>query len=377
MAKKKSLERLSLEEIKAKVNADSVKETGIEVMVTGSEMELAVPRISTGILSYDLALGGGFAKNQANEIVGVESSGKTAVCFHLIATQQQEHGPDHRTLFVAAEEFVPSYAEMFGVNLAQVEVLESNHMESVFEIIIMAAENRAVDLIIIDSLPALVAEAEAEKSLVDGLIVSPGARIIGTFFKKWQKASRRSLKDADDRPVTMIVINQWRDKIGVMFGDPRTTPGGKGKDYYFFTRTELGRQDWIQEVKSDLTTRIGQTIGARTIKNKTYRPQQRAEFDFYFADGGGFHAGEFDTVKDVVNVALALDLFEAPRYSWKGEKLASNKEDLYLAVREQPLVFREIWDAAKAVVLPHLTELENEQDSSSEGVGQAGEEDGE
>lgn len=373
---KKNVERLTLDEIKAQVNKKSIEETGIPMMVTGSEMQLIIPRISTGILSYDLALGGGWAKNQANEIVGPESSGKTATCFNAIAHQQKDD-PDHRTLYVAAEEYVPSFAQMFGVNNAQVEVLETNAMETAFEVIIKAAENRAVDLIVIDSLPALVTEAEGEKSLTDGLIVSPGARIIGTFFKKWQKASRRSLVDPGDRPITMVVINQWRDKIGVMFGDPRTTPGGKGKDYYFFTRTELGRQDWIQEVKSDLTTRIGQTVAARTIKNKTYRPQQRAEFDFYFADGGGFHKGDFDVVKDVVNVALALDIFESPRYTFEGEKLAGKKEDLYLAVREQPRVFEKLWDASMAAMLPHLIEENiDESDAIPESVGQAGDTDG-
>src|SRR5688572_12275788 len=296
--------RLTIEEIAAQVN----KAMGSDVLILGASVLEEVPRLSSGILSLDLGLGGGWATNQWNEIVGPESSGKTALVFKTIAHNQAED-EDFTALFVAAEEFVPSYARSFGVNTDRLWVVETNNMETVFDLVIKAAENRVVDMIAIDSLPALVTDAEADKDLDKGLVVSPGARIISTFFKKMSAAQRRSLVDPQDRPCTYIMVNQWRDQIGVMYGDPRITPGGKAKNYYFFVRLEVGRDEWIQ-TGSDLSTRVGQTIAMKTIKNKTYRPQQRAQCDFYFADAPGFKKGQFDTVKDVVNVALALDLFE-------------------------------------------------------------------
>jgi recombination protein RecA len=157
--------------------------------------------------------------------------------------------------------------------------------------------------------------------------------------------------EEDDRPCTLIAINQWRDKIGVMFGDPRTTPGGKAKNYYFFTRMEVRRDEWIQEVKSNLDSRVGQTIKMRVIKNKTYRPQQMAQVDFFFADSPvfGMKMGDFDTVKDIVNVALALELFEG-RYKFEGERIASNKEELYDAVRQDMGLQRKLIEAAHTTI---------------------------
>ncbi len=343
---------MTIEEIQAEVD----KKLGVGVLIRGSDALTTVPRLSSGILSLDLSLGGGWATNNWNELVGVESSGKTAVCYQTIA-HNQKVDPDFVAMFVAAEEFVPSYAKSFGVDTDRMWIVETNDMETVFELVVKAVENRTVDMVVIDSLPALVTTAEADRNLSDGVLVSPGAKIISTFFKKMGKALRRSLTNPDDRPCTPIMINQWRDQIGVMFGDPRTTPGGKAKNYYFFVRLEVGRDEWIQEVKSDLTTRIGQTIAARTIKNKTYRPQQRSQFDFYFADGAGFKKGEFDTVKDLINVALSLDLFDPnTRYKWKGENVGGSKDALTERLRQDVGLRKEIWDEAHRRMFPHLYE---------------------
>jgi len=355
--------RLTIEEIAAQVNSGM----GTPILIRGVDVITEVPRLSSGILSLDLGLGGGWATNQWNEIVGPESSGKTALAYKTIAFNQAID-PEFTALFVAAEEFVPSYAKAFGVDTDRLWVVESNNMETVFELVVKAVENRTVDMVVIDSLPALVTEAEADKSLADGLIVSPGARIISTFFKKMAKALRRSLVDPDDRPCTPIMINQWRDMIGVMFGDPRTTPGGKAKNYYFFVRLEVSRDEWIQ-TGSDLSTRVGQTIAMKTLKNKTYRPQQRAQADFYFADTGVFKKGEFDTVKDVVNVALALDLFEG-MYKFNGERIARKKEELYQVVRERPDLYAQLCEAAHIAMFPHLHggEATSVQDTGAEEV---------
>lgn len=338
---------MTIEELAADVN----KKHGKEVIVLGNQVSQVVPRLSTGILSLDLALGGGWASNQWNEVVGVESSGKTAICYHTIA-YNQALDPEFTAMFVAAEEFVPSYAQAIGVDLDRIWVVESNEMEFVFDLTVRAVEHRMIDMLVIDSLPALVTDAEAERTMIEGQLVSPGAKIISTFFKKMSKAARRSLKDPNDRPCTLIMINQWRDVIGQMFGDPNITPGGKAKNYHFFVRLEVARDEWIK-TGSDLTTRIGQTIAVRTFKNKTHRAQQRAQMDFYFADGAGMKKGEFDRVKDIVNVALSLELFEG-RYKYEGVKIASTKDELPGVVRQDLDLQRKLLEAAHRAVLPHL-----------------------
>ena len=336
----------SLDEIADEIN----KKLGEEILIKGSAAKAEVPHVSTGVLAYDLALGGGWAANQWNEIVGEESSGKTAIAYRTIAANQQRD-PEWLALWVAAEEYVPDYAASFGVDLERLWVVETNEMESALELVLKAVENRAVDCVVIDSLPALVTETEVNKSM-DEASVATGAQILSRFFKKCAKAQRRSMT-ADDRPCTLIAINQWRDKIGVMYGDPRTTPGGKAKNYYYFTRVEVRRDEWISE-GSKLDTRVGQTIKMRVMKNKTYRPQQIAQADFYFADTYGFRKGEFDTVKDIVNVALALELFEG-RYKFEGERIASKKEELYDIVRQDLGLQARLRDAATTAVLGDST----------------------
>jgi recombination protein RecA len=348
-----SARRLLIEEIAASVN----NAMNGQLLIKGSEARQDVPHLSTGILSYDLALGGGWAANQWNEIVGEESSGKTALAYKTIAANQAQD-PEFLALWVAAEEYVPEYAQSFGVDLERLWVVETNEMEKALELVLKAVQNRAVDCVVIDSLPALVTNTETDKAM-DEASVATGAQILSRFFKKCTSAQRRSmLAGEEDRPCTLIAINQWRDKIGVMFGDPRTTPGGKAKNYYFFTRVEVRRDDWIAEVKSNLDSRVGQVIKMRVFKNKTFRPQQVAQVDFFFADSPilGMKMGDFDTVKDTVNVCLALDVFEG-RYKFNGEKIASNKEELYDRVREDLGLQRDLTKAAHMAMFDRSASL--------------------
>lgn len=333
--------RLLIEEIAASINGAM----NGHLLIKGSEARQDVPHTTSGILAFDLALGGGWAANQWNEIVGEESSGKTALCYKMIAANQAQD-PDYLALWVAAEEYVPEYASSFGVDLERLWVVETNEMEKALDLVLKAVSNRAVDCVVIDSLPALVTNVESDKHM-DEASVASGALLLSRFFKKCATAQRRSLIDPEDRPCTLMAINQWRDKIGVMFGDPRTTPGGKAKNYYFFIRAEVRRDEWIQEQKSNLETRVGQTIKMRVFKNKTFRPQQTAQVDMYFADSPvlGMKKGDFDTIKDIVNVALALDLFEG-RYKFEGEKIGNSKEELYDRVRQDVGLQRKLTKAA-------------------------------
>ena len=336
---------MSIEELADLVN----KKMGTEVLIKASAATQDVPRITSGVLSFDLALGGGWAANQWNEIVGEESSGKTAIAYRTIAANQAKD-PNFMALWVAAEEYVPSYAESFGVDLDRLWVVETNEMEAALDLVLKAVDNRLIDLVVIDSIPALVTETEEKKDMGESSVAT-GAQILSRFFKKSAKAQRRSMTE-HERSCTLIAINQWRDKIGVMYGDPRTTPGGKAKNYYYFIRMEARRDEWISD-GSSIESRVGQSIKVRVFKNKTYRPQQVATVDFYFADSAGFKMGEFDTIKDLVNVCLALDVFEG-RYKFEGERIANKKEELYTAVRGDVGLQQKLDKVARQLMLPHL-----------------------
>ena len=313
----------TIEEIVSSVN----KKFGEDVMVKGSRISEKLPRITTGVLAFDMMLGGGWPVNQWSEIVGDESSGKTAIAYKTIAANQALD-PKWTALWVAAEEYVPEYAEAIGVDLDRLWVVETNMMEHAYDLIIKTIDNRAVDCVVLDSLPALIPNNEWDKDMQE-FSVGLGARLTGKFFRKSAKAQRRSLI-LEERGCTGLIVNQWRQKIGVMWGDPRTTPGGLAKNFSYFTRVEVKKDEWLKEGKQA----VGQTIKGRTIKNKTYKPQQQAVVDFYFADSGGFHIGDFDTVKDVVNIAIACEVITRAGafYSYKDDKW-QGKEKVLEALR--------------------------------------------
>jgi recombination protein RecA len=331
----------TIQSIVASVN----KKYGEDIIVQGNQVKEEMPRITTGVLAFDLMLGGGWPVNQWSEIIGDESSGKTALAFKTIAANQAAD-PEWIAMWVAAEEFVPEYAAAIGVDLERLWVVETNVMEHAYDLILRAMENRAVDCIVVDSLPALVPGDEAEK-MMDEFSVGLGARLTGKFFRKSSKAQKRSLI-REDRGCTGLIINQWREKIGVLYGDPRTTPGGRAKNFHYFTRVEVKRDEWLK-VKDEP---VGQTIRARTMKNKTYRPQQVAQVDFYFADHGTFHLGDFDVVKDIVNICIAIEVItRAGAYYNYGDQKWQGKDALVTHVRGDLTMQSELKEKAKEYFL--------------------------
>ena len=321
------------------------KKYGEDIIVQGNMVKEEIPRITTGVLAFDLMLGGGWPVNQWSEIIGDESSGKTALAYKTIAANQAAD-PEWIAMWVAAEEFVPEYAAAIGVDLERLWVVETNVMEHAYDLILRAMENRAVDCIVVDSLPALVPGDEAEK-MMDEFSVGLGARLTGKFFRKSSKAQKRSLI-REDRGCTGLIINQWREKIGVLYGDPRTTPGGKAKNFHYFARVEVKRDEWIKEKDEP----VGQTIRARTMKNKTYRPQQVAQVDFYFTDYGTFHLGDFDVIKDIVNICIATEIItRAGAYYNYGDQKWQGKDALVAHVRGDLTMQAELKQKAKEYFL--------------------------
>lgn len=320
-----------------KVLVDRInKAAGYEIVVRGSDIHYEeLPRITTGVLGVDVALGGGWPANQWSEVIGLESSGKTALVLKTVAANQAAD-PNFHTVWVAAEEFVESYAEMLGVDCERVTVIDTNVMEDAFEYVNQFLESREVDLIVIDSLPAMVPTSEDDKAM-DQMGMADGARVINRWTRKARKHTRRSLVE-EERPVTGLVINQWRDTM-VQWGDPRTTPGGKGKNYFFFVRVEVKRLEYLGKRGE----RVGQTIEVLAIKNKLSAPGKTAVVDFYFEDTPTHDAGEFDSIKEIQNLAIRYEVLER-RGAWYyftdpdtgEEEKFSGKEGIALALEERP-----------------------------------------
>jgi recombination protein RecA len=287
---------VSLQKLLASIN----KKYGENTIVLASDI-VAPTRFTSGSLSLDMILGGGWPTNQWHEIIGEASNGKTALALKTIAANQKRD-PNFTTIWIAAEEWVPEYAEMCGVDPSRVHVFTSNVMETALGAVLEFVETKEVDCVVIDSLPALVPSAEDEKEM-DEMTVGRGAMLMGKFFRKMERAGKRDLLGGE-RPFIGLVINQWRMKIGVMYGDPRTTPGGEAKNYFFFTRVEVKRDEWIEAGTGQEKRKVGQSIKFTTKKNKSAPPGQVAYTDFYFDDGGGIDKGDYDYAKEIVALGI-------------------------------------------------------------------------
>jgi recombination protein RecA len=334
----------------AKVFNELNKKMGPGMVVVGSEITQSGKRLTTGSVAVDVALGGGWPANQWHEIIGEASNGKTALALKTIAANQAKD-PEFTAVWVAAEEWVPEYAKMCGVDPSRVYVISTNIMEEAYEAVIRLAESKAVDCIVIDSLPALVPTTENDKEMEEST-VGRSALLTNKFFRKVGKASKRSLTE-HERPFIGLMINQWRSKIGVMYGDPRTTPGGLGKDYAFFTRIEVRRDDWIEAGTGQDKRRIGQAIKVRVLKNKSAPPSQVALVDFYFSDGGIVPAGDFDFAKEILSIGILNRVIKRAgayyRYAdrqWQGSDamLSSIREEIEL----KEALERDVLDSIKA-----------------------------
>lgn len=304
------------------------KEHGSGAVIVASTMPV-VPRFTTGSLSLDVMLGGGFPGNQWNEIVGSESSGKTTIVHKTIAANQMRD-PDFQTFWVAAEHYDTEWAETLGVDVDRVAVYSTNAMEDAYTAMLRAAESRAFDAVVLDSYPALIADEESNKDM-DQATISPGAKVTGKFFRKAGSATRRSLVETE-KPLLALVINQWRDQIGGWSPagmTPKTSPGGKAKNYAYYTRLEAQRTEWIDEKRpGGGSMRVGQVIKLKTIKSKSAAPQQVASIRFFFADSStGIHKGDYDTAAEMITMGVYWGLiklegawYKYGDHKWQGEK---------------------------------------------------------
>ena len=317
------------------------KALGEDTFILASDLQIP-RRFTTGSLGLDVILGGGLPGNQWVEILGKESSGKTSMILKMLAANQALD-PSFTTLWVAGEHFDADQATALGVDLDRIILYpHGQEMETAFEVMLDAADSRSVDTIVLDSYPALIAAEEDEKAMSEATMAK-GAQMMGKFCRKAGKATRRK-HDGSERPVLGIIVNQWRDKIGGFsrFGTPQTSPGGNGKNYFFYVRLDVARVEYITEkrpgIKDPVT--VGQTIKFKTVKNKAAAPQQTAQVDFYSRGAPflGFRRGDYDLAKEYFGLGKLFRVIETGGggYYTFGDQRWRGEETVLTAMRSEP-----------------------------------------
>lgn len=283
-----------------------------DAILPASEMFIS-KRFQSGSLTLDVSLNGGFAANHWAEIYGAESHGKTATTLKMLA-HNQAINPEFFALWVASEHYDLDQAKALGVDTDRVHVLSSQDMAFCYGTVIDYLEQRAVDMVVIDSYPAFISPDEDAKDM-DEYTRAEGAKMTNKFFRKVGKAGARNYKDPGDRPWVGIFINQPRDSMKTVWTPSgmkptETTPGGRGKNFACYTRLDVARAEWINIGPKSNQTKVGQVIRTRAIKHKGGPPQRVATMDFYFTDTDEFKRGEYDIPKDVMTASILMGVAE-------------------------------------------------------------------
>jgi len=336
------------------------KSIGPDTIVRASDIVVA-KRFPSGSLALDVALGGGWPGNQAVEVVGNESSGKTYTVLKTIAANQKLD-PEFTTFWVAAEHYSPDQAAALGVDNERVVVAPAAQQAEVgLDLMLDALESKLYDCVVLDSFPALIPKEEDEKAMNEA-VMATGAKLFNKFWRKYGTASHRN-SDGTERPYLLIVINQFRDKIGGFqkFGVPQTTPGGHGKDYAFYTRVKVARDEWITEKRPGLPDPVvvGQVMAYKTTKNKSAAPQQTAKVRAYTRNAPflGFHRGDYDLGSDYVDMGILFGVvqlkgswlnYDGQQWQGKDAMKDSVREDVDLQVKLAAEVLEVAADPRKA-----------------------------
>jgi recombination protein RecA len=287
------------------------------IMRLGDATRMKVETISTGALTLDLALGGGLPKGRVIEIYGPESSGKTTVALHALAEVQRNGGI---AAFVDAEHALdPTYAAALGVDIENLLVSQPDNGESALEIVDQLVRSAAVDIVVIDSVAALVPRAEIEGDMGD-IHVGLQARLMS-------QALRKITGNIGKSGCTVIFINQLRQKIGVTYGSPETTTGGNALKFYASVRLDIRR---IQTLKKG-TDEFGNRVKVKVAKNKVAPPFRIAEFDIIFGKG-------VSTLGCLVDIAeeTGVLLRKGAWYSYSGENISQGRDNAIKYLEEKP-----------------------------------------
>ncbi|MBS3984481.1 MAG: recombinase RecA [Selenomonadales bacterium] len=310
MEKKKALE-MALHQIEKQFGKGSVMRLG------GDSDRAALEVIRTGAMSLDIALGvGGVPRGRIIEVYGPESSGKTTVALHIIAEAQKNGGI---AAFIDAEHALdPSYARKVGVNLEDLLVSQPDTGEQALEIAEALVRSGAVDVVVVDSVAALVPRAEIEGEMGDAH-VGLQARLMSQALRKLAGAISKS-------KTTAIFINQLREKVGVMFGNPETTPGGRALKFYATIRLEVRR---TESIKSGQDV-VGNRTRVKVVKNKVAPPFRVADFDIMYGEGISREGSILDTATD-----MDIIVKSGAWYSFEDERLGQGRENAKNYLRER------------------------------------------
>src|SRR5262245_28357318 len=303
------------------------------IMKMGAESaRVRIDAIPTGAINLDAAIGvGGIPRGRITEIYGPESSSKTTLCLHVVANAQKAGGV---AAFIDAEHALDvEYAKKLGVDVESLLVSQPDTGEQALEICEILVRSGAVDVVVIDSVAALVPKAEIEGEMGDSH-VGLQARLMSQALRKLTGAIARS-------KTSVIFINQLREKIGVMFGNPETTTGGKALKFYASVRLDIRRIGPVKE-KEDV---IGSHVRVKVVKNKVAPPFRQAEFDIMYAEGIS-HASL------VLDIAAEAGIVEKSGawYSYKGQKIGQGRENAKLFLKDNPTMMTEVEEQVKGVL---------------------------
>ena len=327
------------------VLADIEKQFGKgAIMKLGERGVKNIDVVSSGSLLLDQALGvGGFPKGRIIEIFGPESSGKTTIALHAIAEVQKLGG---RAAFIDAEHALdPVYARKLGVDIDELLLSQPDTGEQALEIVEALVRSEAMSIIVIDSVAALVPQAEIEGEMGDSHV--------GLQARLMSQALRKLSGIINKTNTICIFINQLREKVGVMFGNPETTPGGRALKFYSTVRLDVRRGEQIK-VGGDV---LGNKTNIKVVKNKVAPPFRTAEVEIMYGEG-------ISKVGEIIDLASNLGIVDKSGawFSYKGEKIGQGKENVKLVLKNNPAMYKEIEDKVRKSLFSNPDDIKKIED---------------
>jgi recombination protein RecA len=312
------------------------------IMKMGDRTNMNIEAISTGALALDLALGiGGLPRGRITEIYGPESSGKSTLAMHVVAEAQRNGGV---CAYIDAEHAMdPIYARAIGVDVDQLLISQPDTGEQALEIADMLCRSGAIDVIVVDSVAALTPRAEIEGEM--------GDTHVGLQARLMSQALRKLTGNISKTNTIIIFINQLREKIGVMFGSPETTPGGRALKFYSSVRLDIRR---IESLKDGAEV-VGNRTRVKVVKNKVSPPFRQAEFDIMYGQGISREGSLID-----LSVDLGIVKKSGAWFTYEGEQLGQGRENAKTYLKQNPEVMMEISD--KVLIAAGLKEVEGAAD---------------